>query len=443
MSDIDFCLHASRILPIVPENSVLEAHCICVGRDGVIAALMPSSEARQRYPDATHEDLGQRLLMPGLVNAHGHAAMTLLRGLADDQPLKNWLEDHIWPAEARWVDEAFVLDGTRLAIAEMLLSGTTCFSDMYFFPDAAAKAITESGIRAQVAFPIIEFQNAWAKNADDHLFKGMQVRDDFKTNPRLSFAFGPHAPYTTTNQTLERVLMYAEELDSQIQIHLHEAEHEISESISEHGQRPIARLHELGLMSPRLQAVHMTQLSAEDITTVADTGTHVIHCPSSNLKLASGLCPVPRLLENGVNVAIGTDGAASNNMLDMFSEARLTALAAKISSGKATALPAHEALRMATIYGARALGLDDHIGSLEVGKAADLIAIDLERLECGPVYDPHSTLIYTATGSAVSDVWVSGKRLVKQRTLQTLDSKNLGERMRAWGAKIASADAAR
>ncbi len=435
MEHADEIIHARWLLPVEPADAVLEDHALAI-RDGRILGIARSAEAAALWQAPVERRLGRHLLMPGLVNAHCHAAMTLLRGLADDHALMEWLQDWIWPAEGRFVGEDFVRTGTRLAIAEMLRSGTTCFSDMYFFPDVAAEAVIETGIRAQIAFPILEHPTAWARTADEYLSKGLHVRDRFKSNPRLGFAFGPHAPYTNSDATLARVAVLAAELDSPVQIHLHETAGEVADSISAHGLRPIQRLERLGLLSPRLQAVHMTQISPADRELLLRERASVVHCPSSNLKLASGFCPTRDLLAAGVNVCIGTDGAASNNTLDMFAEARLAALVAKGGSGDPTALSAHAALRLATLAGAEALGLGDRIGSLLPGKDADMIAVDLDRLGCQPVYDVHSALVYTAGAHAVTHNWVEGRLLVEEGQLLQQDEPSLLAAARDWRVRI-------
>lgn len=435
MEHIDEIIHARWLLPVEPADLVLENHALAV-RDGRILGIAPSADAGRQWQAAREYRLDRHILMPGLVNAHGHAAMTLLRGLADDHALMEWLQDWIWPAEGRFVGEDFVRAGTRLAIAEMLRSGTTCFSDMYFFPDVAAEAVIDTGVRAQIAFPILEHPTAWARSADEYLSKGLQVRDRFKSNPRLGFAFGPHAPYTNSDATLARVAVLAAELDAPVQIHLHETAGEVAESVSTRGLRPLERLARLGLLSPRLQAVHMTQISPSDMALLVRERVHVVHCPSSNLKLASGFCPTRDLLAAGVNVCIGTDGAASNNGLDLFAEARLAALVAKGASGDPTALSAHAALRMATIAGAEALGFADRIGSLTAGKDADMIAVDVDLLGCQPVYDPHSALIYTAGAHRVSHAWVEGRLLLDEGVPLAHDTQSLLEAARAWRDRI-------
>ena len=438
MQHADQIIHARWVLPIEPADTILEHHALAIA-DGRVLGIEPSNTAAERWTAAKVWRLDRHLLMPGLVNAHCHAAMTLLRGLADDHALAQWLQDWIWPAEGRFVGEDFVRTGTRLAIAEMLRSGTTCFSDMYFFPDVAAEAVVDAGMRAQIAFPILDHPTPWARNADEYLSKGLEARDRFKSNPRLVFAFGPHAPYTNSDATLARIAVLAAELDAPVQIHLQETAGEVADSISVHGMRPIERLDRLGLLSPRLQAVHMTQVSPGDMQLLVREGVHVVHCPSSNLKLASGFCPTRDLLAAGVNVCIGTDGAASNNTLDLFGEARLAALVAKGSSGDPTALSAHRALRLATLAGAEAMGIAERIGSLLPGKEADLIAVDLHRLGCQPVYDPHSALIYAAGAHQVTHAWIEGKLQLEDGRLLSLDEPALLEAAQAWRDRIFTA----
>lgn len=376
------------------------------------------------------------LLAPGLINAHGHAAMTLFRGLADDLPFKNWLHDHIWPAENRWVDEAFIQTGTELAIAEQLQGGITCFSDMYFFPDVASEVVHRCGMRAQITVPVMDFPVPGARDAGEALRKGVALFDDLKHHPRISIAFGPHAPYSVSDDSLEKMRILVAETDAGIHMHVHETASEIYEALQQHGQRPLARLAERQLLGPRFQAVHMTQVDDEDLALLVEHNCSVIHCPESNLKLASGFCPVERLWAAGVNVAIGTDGAASNNDLDLLGETRTAALLAKAVAGSASALDAHRALRMATLNGARALGLDEHTGSLEVGKVADLVAFDLSGLAQQPIYDPVSQLIYTCGRDCVRHAWVAGKQLLTDRRLTRIDQDQLMANVRQWSTKI-------
>ncbi|UPQ84439.1 TRZ/ATZ family hydrolase [Pseudomonas knackmussii] len=433
---LDLLLFPTWLVPIEPAGIVLRDHALGV-RAGRIVLIAPRSETAQYIARETLELTGM-LLAPGLVNAHGHAAMTLFRGLADDLPLTTWLREHIWPAESRWVDEAFVQAGSELAIAEQLQSGITCFSDMYFFPEVVSQLVHKHGIRAQITIPVMDFPIPGARDADEALRKGVALFDDLKHHPRLSIAFGPHAPYSVADDKLESIRTLVAEMDIGIHMHVHETAHEVEEALSMHGERPLARLARLQLLGPRFQAVHMTQVNDEDISLLVEHNCSVIHCPESNLKLASGFCPVERLWEAGVNIAIGTDGAASNNDLDLLGETRTAALLAKAVAGSATALSAHRALRMATLNGARALGLEDQTGSLEVGKLADMVAFDLSRLAQQPIYDPVSQLIYSSGRDCVRHVWVSGKQLLNDRRLSRMDEERLVATAREWGDKIGS-----
>ncbi len=430
-------LNARWIVPVEPEGRVLEHHALAV-QDGRILAILPRDEARVRFTPETCLDFETHVLIPGLVNAHTHASMTLLRGLADDLPLMAWLQDYIWPAEARWVDPEFVRAGTRLAIAEMLRGGTTCFNDMYFFPEATAAAARESGIRACVGLIALDFPTAYARNLDEYLDKGLALHEALKGDARVRVALAPHAPYTVSAPALERIGRLAANLDIPVHIHVHETAAEVARFQAEHGCRPLERLAQLGLLSPRLLAVHMTQLEPTEIERLAETGSHVIHCPESNLKLASGFCPTARLDAARVNVALGTDGAASNNDLDLFGELRTAALLGKGVAGDATVLPAARVLRMATLHGARALGLEREIGSLEPGKAADIVAVDLGQPETEPVYHPISQLVYAAGRQHVTDVWVAGRRLLADRRLTTLDLADTLREARGWRERIAA-----
>ena len=434
---IDTLIHAGWIAPLEPDDRVLADHSIAV-HHGHILALSPSDEARAAYIADNDIELPGQLLIPGLVNAHTHAAMSLFRGLADDLPLMTWLNEHIWPAEQRWISEAFVASGTALAAAEMLRGGTTCFNDMYFFPDVTAKTCADAGLRAMVGLIVIDFPTAWADSVDAYFDKGTRVHDAWRAHPLIHTAFAPHAPYSVSDAPLERVRLLADELEIPVHIHLHETADEIEQSIASHDERPIARLARLGLINPSLVAVHMTQLRDDEIALLAEHNANIVHCPESNLKLASGFCPAARLLESGINVALGTDGAASNNDLNMLGEMRTAALLGKGVAGDATAVPAHAALRMATLNGAKALGLDAVTGSLLAGKSADIVAVDLNRLCTQPVYDPVSQLVYSAGRDQVSNVWVAGRRVVHDGALTTLDEVELRANAEAWRARIAA-----
>ncbi|WDU60682.1 TRZ/ATZ family hydrolase [Pseudomonas poae] len=431
---LDLLLLPTWLVPVEPAGVVLKEHGLGI-RDGRIAFIGPRAAALKLAASEVRELPGM-LLSPGLINAHGHAAMSLFRGLADDLPLMTWLEKHIWPAEAKWVDEAFVRDGTDLAIAEQLKGGITCFSDMYFYPKVASDCVHNSGMRAQIAIPILDFPIPGASTADEAIRQGIELFGDLKHHPRIKITFGPHAPYTVCDANLEKIRVIAEELDATIHMHVHETAFEVQQAVEQTGERPLARLGRLGLLGPRFQAVHMTQISEDDLALLVESNTSIIHCPESNLKLASGFCPVERLWQAGVNVAIGTDGAASNNDLDLLGETRTAAMLAKAVAGSATALDAHRALRMATLNGARAMGLESEIGSLEVGKAADIVAFDLCGLAQQPIYDPVSTLIYATGRDCVKHLWVAGKQLLDDRQLTRMDEQQLTATAIAWGERI-------
>ena len=431
---LDLLLLPTWLVPVEPAGVVLKDHGVGI-RDGRIVFIGTRAESLKLTARETRELPGM-LLSPGLINAHGHAAMSLFRGMADDLPLMTWLEQHIWPAEGKWVDEAFVRDGTDLAIAEQLKGGITCFSDMYFFPKVACDRVHESGIRAQIAIPILDFPIPGASSADESLRQAVELFGELKYHPRIKIAFGPHAPYTVNDENLEKIRIVADELDASIHMHVHETAFEVQQAVELTGERPVARLARLGLMGPRFQAVHMTQISDDDLSLLVESNASVIHCPESNLKLASGFCPVERLWQAGVNVAIGTDGAASNNDLDLLGETRTAALLAKAVAGSATALDAHRALRMATLNGARALGLESEIGSIEVGKAADMVAFDLSGLAQQPVYDPVSQLIYATGRDCVKHLWVAGKQLIDDRRLTRMNEQQVSATATAWGERI-------
>ncbi len=436
---VDTLIHPRWIIPVEPDSLVFESHSIAVQK-GHILDILPRTEAAQRYTAHEQVDLPSHILVPGFVNAHTHAAMTLFRGMSNDLPLMEWLNDHIWPAETRWVSEQFVRVGTSLAMAEMLRSGTTCFNDMYFFPDVVARVAQEVGMRASVGLILIDFPTAWAGSSDEYLRKGLAVHDEIRPMELVTTAFAPHAPYTVSDPPLTKIRVLADELDIPVHMHVHETQHEIDESLTRHRVRPLERLSNLGLLTDRLMAVHMTKLLPQELEAVAQSGANVVHCPESNLKLASGLCAVKQLLDAGANVALGTDGAASNNDLDMLGELRTAALLAKGASEQPTALPAHQALSMATINGARALRLDGLIGSVVAGKSADLVAVDLSHVATQPVYDPVAQLVYSASRDQVTDVWVQGRRLLAGRRLTTIDESQLLAAASDWATRIASYD---
>ena len=432
---IDSILHATWIATVDDKNTVHHNYSIAL-HEGRIHNLLPKQEILNKYCSDVEITLDNQLLIPGLINSHTHSPMSLMRGLADDLPLMDWLNNHIWPTEQKHVSAEFVFDGSLLACAEMIRSGTTCFNDMYFFPEDTARAVEQAGMRAKLGLILIDFPSAWAKDADEYLSKGIELHDQLHNNSLISTAFAPHAPYTVSDDPLKRIATYAEELDIPIHIHLHETADEVEQAKASSGKRPIERLNELGLLSPRLLAVHMTQLTDEEINLISETGAHVLHCPQSNLKLASGFCPTYQLQQAGVNISIATDGAASNNDLDMIAEMQTAAILAKAVANNASALPADDVLRMATINAAKALGLDSEIGSLEIGKSADITAVDLSDIENQPVYNPVSQLVYSAGRENVSNVWVAGNHLLKDRELTTLDEKAILEKAAYWQEKI-------
>jgi len=435
MTPVDTVIHARWIIPVEPASVTLENHALAI-KNGRIVDLLPSADAGARYHAYHTEHLPDHALLPGLVNCHTHAAMNLMRGIADDLPLMEWLQGHIWPLEQHWMGESFVKDGTDLAIAEMLRGGTTCFNDMYFFPNITAQQALQSGIRACVGFVVIDFPSVWAESSDDYLHKGLALYDALHGQPLITSSFAPHAPYTVSDEPLQKIRGYAHERNIPINMHVHETLFEVEQAAQHTGKRPLQRLHELGLLSPSFIAVHMVHLTDAEIALVAEQGAHIVHCPESNLKLASGFCRVADCLAAGINVALGTDGAASNNDLDMFGEMRIAALLAKAVANDAGAVPAMTALRMATINGAKALGLDNEIGSLEVGKAADVIAIDLSVLETQPLFNPVSQIVYAASRQQVTDVWVAGQQLLNKRQLTTLDSEALKTRIANWQQRL-------
>lgn len=433
----DMIITPGWIVTMAQPNAVL-TECSVVVCNNKIEAIVPVAEARLKYATIDEYLLPDSVLMPGLINTHCHGAMNLLRGLADDLPLQQWLHEHIWPAEERWVCEEYISDGTNLAIAEMLLNGITCFADMYFFPDKIATCIRKSGMRAQVSFPVLDFPSAWARNADEYIHKGLELYDEYRNESLINIAFGPHATYTVSDAPLRRVFALAGELEAAIQIHVHETKLEVEEAIAADGIRPLDKLLDFGGLSSLTQCVHMTELNDSDIDILRQTGAHVIHCPRSNMKLASGFCPINKLMAADINVALGTDGSASNNSLNLFADMNMAALLGKALSGDPKAVNAEQALRLATINGAKALGLENSTGSIEVNKAADLIAVDMSTIASQPLYNPLSQLVYSDCSRQVSHVWVNGALLVDNGHLMTLDRNELLHKASYWQNKISS-----
>jgi 5-methylthioadenosine/S-adenosylhomocysteine deaminase len=435
MLPIELLIEAAYVVPVEPHAAVLSGHAVAIDR-GKIVGLAPLAEAATRWAPRERVQLDRHVLIPGLVNAHTHNPMTLMRGLADDLPLMAWLEGHIWPAEARVMGPEYVRDGVEIAIAEMLRGGTTCCNENYFFPDVIGATYRRHGFRARVGLPFVEFPSAWASSNSEYFDKALAVHDQFRADPLIGTTFAPHAPYTVNDASFERIRVLADQLDLPVHLHLHETAGEVEDSRRQFGVRPMQRMGGFGLINASLIAVHMTQLNEGEIESCARAGVSVVHCPESNLKLASGFCPVAKLLAAGVNVALGTDGCASNNDLDMFGEMRTAALLGKGVAQDASALDAATVLRMATLNGARALGWEDRIGSIEVGKRADLTAVRLDALETLPMYHPLSQLVYVASRRDVSDVWIDGRRRLADGRLIDIDSAELAERARRWAQRI-------
>ncbi|MDP1766974.1 MAG: TRZ/ATZ family hydrolase [Methylotenera sp.] len=432
---VDLVIEARWLCPVVPKNVLLEHYSIVI-QSGKIVDISPSASVSEQYQAIEIVQLTEHILIPGLINLHTHAAMSLMRGMADDLPLMPWLKQHIWPAEQAVVSERYVQDATLLACAEMLSGGITCFNEMYFYPQAAATAANQAGMRANLGLVVLEFPSAYASDADDYLQKGFAAHDSWRNNPLISSSIAPHAPYTVSNQTFKTIVTYAEQLGLGIHTHLQETRDEIVQSEAKYGLRPLQRLAEFGLLGPNFVAAHCVHLLNSEIDMLAEFGCHVAHCPSSNLKLASGIAPIAQLLAKGVNVGLGTDGVASNNRLDIFAEMRLRALLAKGITEDATVIPAHQALEMATINAAKAMALDHKIGSIEVGKLADLAAVRLSDLNTSPCYDPVSHLVYTCGREHVTHTWVAGELRYSNGVYANIEPVELKDIINTWQPKL-------
>ena len=437
MQRVDTLIYAGWIIPVEPANVIYEHHALAI-KDDKIVGIVPSNEAVSHFAPSIIYRLPGHVLIPGLINTHTHAAMNLLRGYADDLPLQVWLEDYIWPVEQACVDTDFVKDGTKLAIAEMVRGGITCFQDMYFYPDVVGEVANQAGVRATLGLLAIDFPTTWANDIQEYIKKGHSVHQQFTDSPLITTAWAPHAPYTVSDNAFKLIKRAQDKLDIRMHMHIHETAQEVNQGIEQQGVRPLTRLHKLGLLDEKLMAVHMTQLNSSEIELLAERGVHILHCPESNMKLASGVCPVVKLSEAGINVALGTDGAASNDDLDLLGEMRTAALLGKVANKDASSLPAMQILEMATINGAKALGIAEATGSLVAGKSADITAIDLSEIETQPLYNPLSHLIYAVGRDKVTDVWVAGKHILKSRVLTTLDIHTIKAKTRIWRDKILS-----
>ena len=439
---VDLIIEARWLLPVIPHNTLLERQAVVI-KHGMIIDICAITTAHERYQTSETVQLNDHVLMPGLINLHTHAAMCLMRGLADDLPLMPWLQDHIWPAEAQLVSPAFVRDGTLLSCAEMLAGGVTTFNDMYFYPQSAAEASIQAGMRANLGLVVLEFASNYANDAEDYIDKGTKARDQLKQEPLISFSFAPHAPYTVSDATFTQINILSDQLNISIHTHLHETQDEITQGEQTYGVRPLARLAHLGLLNSSTTLAHCVHLNAIEMQLLAEHGSHIAHCPSANLKLASGIAPIAEYAKHGINIGLGTDGAASNNRLDLFAEVRLAALLAKGQSGDATVISAHEALRMATINGAKALGMDDKIGSIETGKLADLTAVKLSDFNMQPMFDVASHLVYVAGRENVSHVWVNGdlkyhKPNGSDAVYSNIEPQELSDIINKWQVKVST-----
>lgn len=437
MEPIDYLIHTKWMITCEEQNRILENHALAI-KAGKIHAILPSKETAEKFSPQHELHYASHAIMPGFINCHTHIAMNLFRGLADDLELMDWLNNYIWPAESKWVNHELVYDGSLLAITEMIRGGVTCFNDMYFFLSATAEAANLAGIRAHIGMTIIDVPTAWAKTADEYFAKGLAFYQQYKNHDLITPTLAPHSTYTVSLENLSKAKKIAEEYRLKINIHLQEAPAEIEQSMAKHKKRPLQRLHDIGMVTPDLIAIHMTQINDNDFEILQNTRPHIVHCPESNMKLVSGSCPVEKLTRYGINVALGTDGAASNNDLDMFGEMRTAAFLGKVTANDPKAIPAEQALKMATLAGAKALGIDHITGSLTPGKAADFIAIDLDHIETQPLYHPISQIVYATPRNQVTDVWVAGKQLLKNRQLQGIDEKALIAKAEAWRKKIKS-----
>ena len=437
MQQICTLIDATWVIPVVPANRALENHSVAISNDKIIDVL-PTNEANKKYAPKAHHKLEDHALIPGFINTHTHAAMALLKGFADDLPLSEWLNNHIWPTEGKHVSHQFVYDGASIAIAEMIKSGTTTINDMYFFPEATARAAEDAGIRANIGIIALDFPSAYAQNFEEYISKGLELHAKYESSPMISTMFAPHAPYTVSPEKLQKIRSLAQDKNLKLQMHIHETAFEVEQAETETGNRPLTSLNQIDFLGSNLIAVHMTQLTDSEIALISEKGVSVAHCPESNLKLASGFCPIAKLIEDEVNVCLGTDGSASNNDLDMLGEMRTAALLAKGVSGKANAIPAHTALEIATINGAKAMGMEDKVGSLEPGKQADIVAIDLSKIESAPVYDPISQIVYATSRDQITNVWVAGKQLLADKALTTLNEVELISKAKSWKEKVST-----
>lgn len=435
MQKVDTILICRWVIPIESHTQILDNHAIIIDK-GKILDLLPAEKAKTLYQSDDKQYLDDHAVLPGFVNAHTHSPMVLFKGLADDLPLMEWLNDHIWPAERKWLNNEFIEDGTELAVAEMIRNGTTCFNEHFFFPEVMADVTRRNKMRASIGPTIINFPSGWSVDENDGFAKFKTFYENKVDDDLINITLAPHAPYSVTDNMLTQINAFAQEHDLPIHMHVHETGTEVQESLEKFGKRPLKRLADLGLLSNRFQCVHMTQINDEDMALIEASQAHIIHCPESNLKLASGYSPIDLFLKKGINVALGTDGAASNNNLDMIGEMRTAALIGKTTANSASAVKATDVLRMATLNGAKALGLEDKIGSIVKGKSADLIAIDLSHFNTRPVYNPISQIVYSANNTQITDVWVEGVQLLKESEFLFIDENELENKASKWRGRL-------
>ncbi len=436
MLNVDKIIHARWILPLDETDRFLEKSAIIIDK-GKIIKIMPSTAVEHEFCSKNVSSLDNHVVLPGFINCHTHSPMNLFRGVADDLPLKRWLTEHIWPAEQSIITPETTQLGSQLAIAEMIRSGTTCFNDHYFFPEATEQAAILSGIRASLGLLVFDIETLWSQNETEALDKAEHIlATRYLKHPNINWTIAPHAPYSVNDAALKHIKAISDKYEIPVHIHIHETQQEIDDSLQQHGCRPLARLKKFGLVNQRLLAVHMVHLDNEDFTTIEDSNINIIHSPESNLKLGSGIAPIYALQQKGFNIALGTDGAASNNDLDMIGEMRTASLIAKGSTHNPTALNAYEVLKMACINGARALGLDKITGSLEIGKQADIIALDVSDYWQQPIFNPATHIVYTGNRMSVTDSWVNGKQILKDKQLTTIDTAELMDKLTEVTSKI-------
>ena len=432
---VDFIVSARYVVTVDPQYRIIENGAVAVKAANIVAVgARAAIDAAYRTPQRI--DRPNAVLMPGLINTHTHAAMTLLRGIADDLALQDWLVNHIFPAEAKNVTPEFVEWGAKLACIEMMLSGTTTFTDMYYFEDVAARAVKQAGMRGVMGETIIRFPVPDAKTPAIALANTARFLDSFAGDELIVPAVAPHAIYTNEDETLKASRALADRFHAPLVIHVSETEQEVKDSQAQRRGTPVEVLERLGVLDGPTIAAHCVWVNRKDMDILARHRTGVAHCPSSNMKLASGAAPVAEMLAHGVTVGLGTDGAASNNDLDLMEEMDLAGKLQKLVTRDPRSLPGRKIIEMATIDGARVLGLDSKIGSLEPGKRADMIAISLDEANAIPLYSVTSQLIYALKASNVRDVWVNGRQLMRGRNVLTLDSAQVFAKAHELAARI-------